>query len=102
MAEINYKEYARQMRENCAKDHNGNIICSDELWEQIASIIENIPTADVAEVKHGEWEEHDSSEDNFYHHRCSICKVDAPFNQRHSTGWIEGLPYSEIITGKDE
>jgi hypothetical protein len=40
-----YKEYARQMRENCVKDHNGNIICSAELWEQIASIIES--TADV-------------------------------------------------------
>lgn len=39
------KEYARQMRENCVKDRNGNIICSDELWEQIASIIENIGTS---------------------------------------------------------
>lgn len=45
MAEFNHKEYAKQMRENCAKDYNGNIICSAELWEQIASIIEN--TADV-------------------------------------------------------
>ena len=41
MAEFDYKEYARQMRENCIKDYNGNIICSAELWEQIASIIEN-------------------------------------------------------------
>ena len=45
MAEFDHKEYARQMRENCAKDQNGNIICSAELWEQIASIIES--TADV-------------------------------------------------------
>ena len=50
MAKFDSKEYARQMRENCVKDHNGNIICSDELWEQIASIIENIPAADVVEV----------------------------------------------------
>jgi hypothetical protein len=45
MAEFDYKEYARQMRENCYKNENGNIICSAELWEHIASIIES--TADV-------------------------------------------------------
>lgn len=44
MAEIDYKEYARQMRENAVKDFNGNIVCSTEIWEQIASIIENIGT----------------------------------------------------------
>jgi hypothetical protein len=55
MVEFDYKEYARQMRENAVKDNNGNIICSPELWEQIASIVENMPTADVEEVKHGEW-----------------------------------------------
>ena len=42
---MDYKEYARQMRENCVKDDNGNIVCSAELWEQIASVIENAPTA---------------------------------------------------------
>lgn len=45
MAKFDCREYARQMRENCAKDQNGNIICSAELWEQIASIIES--SADV-------------------------------------------------------
>jgi hypothetical protein len=44
MAEFDYKEYARQMRENVVKDENGVIRCSPELWEQIASIIENIGT----------------------------------------------------------
>ena len=44
MAEFDYKEYARQMRENAVKDSNGNIICSPELWEQIASIIESTRT----------------------------------------------------------
>ena len=52
---MDYKEYARQLRENAAKDDNGVIRCSPELWEQIASIIESIPTADVVEVKHGYW-----------------------------------------------
>ena len=44
MAEFDYKEYARQMRENAVKDENGVIRCSAELWEQIANIIESIGT----------------------------------------------------------
>jgi hypothetical protein len=55
MAEFDHKEYARQMRENCAKDQNGNIICSAELWEQIASIIEStanvVPKSEVDDLK---------------------------------------------------
>lgn len=51
---MDYKEYARQLRENAAKDDNGIIRCSPELWEQIASIIETIPIADVVEVKHAQ------------------------------------------------
>jgi len=42
---MDYKEFARQMRENCVKDNNGIIICSAELWEKIASIIENTAEA---------------------------------------------------------
>lgn len=41
MNKIDYKEYARQMRENCAKDYYGNIICSPELWEEIAKMIDD-------------------------------------------------------------
>ena len=41
---MDYKEYARQMRENCVKDENGVVCVSPELWEQIASIIESIGT----------------------------------------------------------
>lgn len=47
---IDNKEYARQLRTNAAKDENGVIRCSPELWEEIARIIEN-----SEEVKHGEW-----------------------------------------------
>ena len=34
------KEYAKQMRENAVTDKNGNVIVSEELWQQIANIIE--------------------------------------------------------------
>ena len=42
---VDYKEYARQMRENCVKNADGNIICSGELWEEIATIIELLNAA---------------------------------------------------------
>ena len=41
---MDYKEYARVMRTAAVRDENGNIICSPELWERIATIIENIDT----------------------------------------------------------
>lgn len=47
---IDNKEYARQLRANAAKDENGVIRCSPELWEEIARIIEN-----SEEVKQGKW-----------------------------------------------
>lgn len=37
---IDGKEYAKQMRENAVIDNNGNIIVSEELWREIANIIE--------------------------------------------------------------
>lgn len=52
---MDYKEYARQLRENAIKDQNGVIRCSPELWEQIASIIENIdkPNTKPTRNQHG-------------------------------------------------
>ena len=49
------------------------------------------PTADVVEVRHGEWVKHDESKDDFYHHRCSICKVDAPFHYVETEDYDEGM-----------
>lgn len=72
MAEFDFKEYARQMRENAVKESDGVIRCSPELWEQIASIVENIPAGDVAEVKHGKWKVNVGM--NFNKERiCPIC-----------------------------
>lgn len=48
---MDYKEYARIMRTAASRDENGNIICSPELWEQIANVIESIPTAEVVRCK---------------------------------------------------
>ena len=39
---MDYKAFAKAMRENKVTDENGNIVCSDTLWERIIKIIENI------------------------------------------------------------
>lgn len=60
--QIDYKEYARQMRQNCARDYNGTepiVICSSELWEEIATIIEDFDN---------------QSEDTIEVIRCKDCK----------------------------
>lgn len=43
---MNYKAFAKAMRENKVTNENGNIICSPDLWEQIASMIENVAIND--------------------------------------------------------
>ena len=40
---MDYKAFAKAMREDKVTDENGNIICSPQLWEQIVIILENIP-----------------------------------------------------------
>lgn len=45
-------------------------------------IIDSIPTADVAEVKHGEWVECEYDYDDYEHHRCSSCNVVAYFSYK--------------------
>lgn len=41
MGSVDYKEFARQMRENKVTDEYGRIICSPELWELIAQTVES-------------------------------------------------------------
>ena len=53
------KAFAKAMRENPCKDSNGNVICSPELWEMVASIIENSGETiyrQKAEIKRLKWE----------------------------------------------
>lgn len=40
---MDYKAFAKAMRENKVTDEKGIILCSPDLWEEIAKIIESIP-----------------------------------------------------------
>lgn len=40
---IDYKEFAKTLREKKVTNEFGHIICSPELWEIICVLIENIP-----------------------------------------------------------
>ena len=52
-----YKEYAKQMRENAVKNEQGNIVCSPELWEEIASVIERaiVPPCNIDDILYYPW-----------------------------------------------
>ena len=91
-------------RESLIKDFVGycnhlSQVChsNDDVYAEMFGIVqclnrvESAPTADVVEVRHGEWVEHDESKDDFYHHRCSICKVDAVFNYVETEDFDEGM-----------
>ena len=43
---MDYKAFAKAMRENAVTNEYEQIICSPQLWEQIASIIENVAIND--------------------------------------------------------
>ena len=43
---MDYKAFAKAMRENAVINDYGQIICSPQLWEQIARIIESIPNTE--------------------------------------------------------
>jgi hypothetical protein len=40
---MDYKAFAKAMRENAVINDYGQVICSPQLWEQIATILENVP-----------------------------------------------------------
>lgn len=65
---IDNKEYARQLRTNAAKDENGVIRCSPELWEEIARIIEN-----SEKVMHGYWKDIYGNKYANHLYECSVC-----------------------------
>ena len=57
----------------------------------IYDLIKASPAADVAPVAHGRWVEHGESVDGYYHHKCSNCEADAPYDYKMREDWDEGL-----------
>ena len=56
---------------------NDEIFCTP-VRPLIIDLIDNMPTADVQEVKHGRWTE---DEEGYYH--CSVCKELLDWNYKH-------------------
>ena len=87
---IDYKEYARQMRENCARDYNGTepiVICSSELWEEIATIID-----DFDKQSEGEWMVYGNC--NNRRAMCSNCKKE--FAVQKGMLQLQHFPYCPL------
>ena len=62
---MDYKAFAKAMRENAVTNEYGQIICSPQLWEQIVTILENID-----EAKHATWIDKNDEYGRIY---CSSC-----------------------------
>ena len=43
---MDYKAFAKTMRENAVTNEYGQVICSPQLWEEIANIIETVAIND--------------------------------------------------------
>ena len=60
--------------------------------EDAADCIRYMDTADVAQVVHGRWIEHEETQEDAYsHHKCSECNVNAPFYYKMREDWDEGM-----------
>lgn len=73
----------------------------------VMRIIDEQATADVREVIHGKWELYDEHEDEYEHHRCSICKEDAIFTYEMESMYDEDFDgewryVTDICAGIDE
>lgn len=62
---MDYKAFAKAMRENAVTNEYGQIICSPQLWEQIVTILENID-----EAKYATWIDKNDEYGRIY---CSLC-----------------------------
>ena len=71
---------------------------ADYLTNTCIGALTKVPNADVVEVRHGEWVKHDETRDGFCHHRCSICKVDAPFHYLQTEEYDEEIGWSMGIS----
>ena len=74
------ERYAKQGRIEVANDYNF-----------VATVIMAAPTIEAEPVKHGRWEGHDDYDDDYYHHKCTNCNVDAPFDYEYREDWDEGM-----------
>ena len=67
--------------------------------ESIEQIVSNLPAADVAEVRHGRWEQHLQSSKVAPVYTCSLCKLNVSgFEKR----WIKYCPYCGARMEKED
>jgi hypothetical protein len=79
--------------------HARGVAGNDSILKKVTDIVENMrdlvaeaPSADVVPVVHGRWEERDESHyDAYWHHKCTNCNADAPFDYKMREDWDEGM-----------
>nr|DAI09961.1 MAG TPA: Transcription initiation factor IIE, alpha FINGER, Transcription [Caudoviricetes sp.] len=89
--DICQKEYEERLR---MADY-----CGDTVAWNIGGAIKGIPAADVAEVRHGRWEQHLQSSKVAPVYTCSLCKLNVSgFEKR----WIKYCPYCGARMEKED
>lgn len=89
--DICQKEYEERLR---MADY-----CGDTVAWDIGGAIKGIPAADVAEVRHGRWEQHLQSSKVAPVYTCSLCKLNVSgFEKR----WIKYCPYCGARMEKED
>ena len=75
------------------KEHYGNTVYQfiHDFFRCVLRLIRKAPTIEAEPVRHGRWELHEESSDLYCHHRCTNCKVDAPFDYKYIEDWDEGM-----------
>lgn len=78
------------------ENRSNGMYCTGEKCRQYKS------TADVAEVKHGEWKEAGNCDDGYTHHKCSICLKEAVFQYVYQAEYDEGFDGEWEYVGHQE
>lgn len=71
---LNYYECVNS---NTSKEaYKGETLMNYEVADMIEDCIDNAPTAEVAEVRHGKWVAADVIEDDWILYKCNLCDTD--------------------------
>ena len=99
------KEYIERAEalDICQKEYEDRLrmadYCGDTVAWDIGGTIKGIPAADVAEVRHGRWEQHLQSSKVAPVYTCSLCKLNVSgFEKR----WIKYCPYCGARMEKED
>lgn len=80
-------------------EHQSRSYSTYMAYEIMDSVEDSIVEEELAPVRHGRWIEHDEYSDGYYHHKCTNCNTDAPFDYEYREDWDEGIDGEWYLLG---